>query len=59
MDKISNISKITKLERQIKEIEKRLSGGGFKGLVDRNARKRDEDKLKKLIKELNKLEKSI
>jgi hypothetical protein len=53
MDKMS---KITKLERQIKEVERRLSGG-FSGIVDRKSRKRDEDKLKKLIKELNELKK--
>ena len=54
---MDNTLKITKLERQVKEIEKRLASGNFKGLVDRNARKRDEDKLKKLIKELDKLKK--
>ena len=54
---MDNILKITKLERQIKEVEKRLVSGSFKGLVDRNARKRDEDKLKKLNKELDKLKK--
>ncbi len=54
MDKIS---KITKLERQIKEVERRLSGGSFNALVDRKSRKRDEDKLRKLTKELDELKK--
>lgn len=49
--------KITKLERQIKELEKRLSGGHFSGLVDREGRKRDEDRLRKLMKELEELKK--
>ncbi len=54
---MDNSLKINKLERQAKEVEKRLSGDNFKGLVDRNARKRDEDKLKKLNKEIAKLKK--
>ncbi len=54
MDKTPNI---VKLERQIKEVEKRLASGSFTVLVDRKSRKRDEDKLKKLIKELDELKK--
>jgi len=49
--------KIIKLERQIKELEKKLSAGSFNALVDRKARKRDEDRLKKLSKELEELTK--
>ncbi len=41
-----------KLERRIAELEKRLDTGNFRGLVDRENLKRDEDKLKKLRKEL-------
>lgn len=54
---MDNSNKITKLERQIKEVEKRLSSGSFNVLVDRKSRKRDEDKLKKLIKEMDELKK--
>lgn len=50
-------AKIMKLERQLKEVEKRLASGSFNVLVDRKSRKRDEDKLKKLSKELDRLKK--
>ena len=51
------MSKIEKLKRQIKEIEKRLEKSGFRGIVDKNVTRRDEDRLKKLRKELENLEK--
>lgn len=50
-------TKLEKLKRQIKEIETRLEKSNFRGLLDRNARRRDEDRLKKLRKELEKLSK--
>ena len=46
-----------KLKRQIKEIEKRLEKSGFRGIVDKSIIRRDQDRLKKLRKELEKLEK--
>lgn len=55
LEKTENAAKIAKLERQIKELEKTLSKSGFTGIVDRNSRKKNEDKLRKLSKELEKL----
>ncbi len=52
------MDKIAKLERQIKELEKLLSGGNFSGLVDPDGRRRNEDKLRRLIKELEQLKKA-
>ena len=55
IERTENNAKVAKLERQIKELEKILSKGGFTGIVDRNSRKKNEDKLRKLSKELEKL----
>jgi hypothetical protein len=51
------MDRIRKIERQIEELEKKLSSGRFDGLLDRGSRKRDEDRLRKLQKELEKLKK--
>ncbi len=51
------MSKIEKIKRQIKELETRLEKSNFRGVIDRNIIRRDEDRLKKLRKELEKLEK--
>ncbi len=50
------MSRIEKLKRQIAELEKKIASGGFRDLVEKNSRKRDEDRLKKLRKELDKLQ---
>jgi hypothetical protein len=49
-------SKRAKLERQIRELERKIAAGGFRGVYDHDSRKHDEDRLKKLRKELEKLE---
>jgi len=49
--------KIKKLEKEIKELEQKLEKNHFGGLFDRNARKKDENRLKKLRKELERLQK--
>jgi polyhydroxyalkanoate synthesis regulator phasin len=51
------VSKIEKIKRQIKEIETRLEKSNFRGIIDQQTIRRDEDRLKKLRKELEKLEK--
>ena len=53
------MDRIKKIERQIEELEKKLSGGRFEGLLNRDNRKRDEDRLRKLQKELDKLKKDL
>jgi hypothetical protein len=52
------MNRIAKLERQIKELEKMLSGGNFSGLIDPDGRRRNEDKLRRLTKELEQLKKA-
>jgi len=51
------MSRIEKVKRQIKEIEARLEKSNFRGIIDQSIIRRDEDRLKKLRKELEKLEK--
>jgi hypothetical protein len=52
------MGQIEKLEKEIKRLEEKLSKDHFGGLVDNSGRKRDEKKLFKLMKELEKLKKS-
>jgi hypothetical protein len=51
------MDRIKKLEKEIKNLEEKLSKSHFSGLVDRAARARDEKKLRKLQKELEDLKK--
>lgn len=52
------MGQIEKLENEIKRLEKKLSKDHFGGLIDSSGRKRDEKKLFKLKKELEKIRKS-
>jgi len=44
-----------KLEKEIANLEKKLEKDHFGGLFDKNARKKDENRLRKLKKELEKI----
>jgi hypothetical protein len=49
--------RIKKLENEIRELELKLKKDHFGTLFDRNARRKEENRLKKLRKELEKLKK--
>ncbi|UCD17128.1 MAG: hypothetical protein JSV44_11860 [Candidatus Zixiibacteriota bacterium] len=51
------MDKIKRLEREIEELENSMKKNPFGGLFDRAARKRAENRLKKLRKELEELTK--
>jgi len=46
-----------KLEKEIAQLEKKLQKDHFGGIIDKNARRKDETRLSKLKKELDKLSK--
>ncbi|MFH2036519.1 MAG: hypothetical protein ABIJ45_08965 [Candidatus Zixiibacteriota bacterium] len=52
------MSKIEKLEKEIQRLEEQLEKNRFGGLFDKVTREREEKKLRKLKKELEKLAKA-
>ena len=51
------MDQLEKLEKDIKSLEEKIEKNRFGGLFDKVTRERDEKKLRKLKKELAKLEK--